>query len=85
MNLKKLPILSMRRPMSGDERAVAFSFTADREALFHAWNVLANFADVARGRSSINARAKPKSGFDKSKLDNGVLEPLRELGLIKDD
>ena len=69
---------------SEDEREIALSFTADRNALFNAWNALANLADMA-GKVSISARAKPKSGFDKSKLENGVLEPLRELGLIDDD
>ena len=67
-----------------DEREIALSFTADRDALFNAWKAFANLADLA-GDVSISARAKPKSGFDKSKLENGVLEPLRELGLIKDD
>ncbi len=71
-------------PAGGDEREVAFSFVADRNALYAAWNAIANLADVA-GEVSISAKAKPKSGFDKSKLENGVLEPLRELGLIKDD
>ena len=71
-------------PAGEDEREVAFSFVADRNALYAAWNAAANLADVA-GEVSISARAKPKSGFDKSKLENGVLEPLRELGLIKDD
>ena len=71
-------------PAGEDEREVAFSFVADRNALYAAWNAVANLADVA-GEVSISARAKPKSGFDKSKLENGVLEPLRELGLIKDD
>ena len=67
-----------------DEREVALSFVADRNDLYAAWNALANLADVA-GEVSISARAKPKSGFDKSKLENGVLEPLRELGLIEDE
>ena len=71
-------------PADQDEREVALSFVADREALYAAWNALANLADVA-GEVSISAKAKPKSGFDKSKLENGVLEPLRELGLIKDE
>ena len=70
-------------PAVEDEHEVAFSFTADRDALFNAWNALANLADVA-GEVSISARAKPKSGFDKSTLEYGVLEPLRELGLIDD-
>ncbi len=71
-------------PITEDEHEVAFAFSADRNKLFDAWNALANLADVA-GEVSISARAKPKSGFDRSKLENGVLEPLRELGLIKDD
>ncbi len=71
-------------PAGEDEREVAFSFVADRNALYAAWNALANLADVA-GEVSISARAKPKSGFDKSKLENGVLEPLRGLGLIEDE
>ena len=66
-----------------DEHEVAFSFIADRNDLYAAWNALANLADVA-GEVSISARAKPKSGFDKNKFENGVLEPLRELGLIAD-
>ena len=71
-------------PVVGDEREVAFSFTAGRDDLYAVWNALANLADVA-DEVSINARATPKCGFDKSQLENGVLEPLRELGLIKDD
>ena len=67
-----------------EEREIAFSFTAGRDDLFAAWSALANLADVA-GEVSINAKAKLKSGFDKSKLENGVQEPLRELGLLKDD
>ncbi len=71
-------------PVVDDEREVAFSFTAGRDDLYAAWSALANLADVA-GQVSISAKAKLKSGFDKSKLENGVQEPLRELGLIKDD
>ena len=41
---------------------VAFSFTANRNALFGAWNALANLADVA-GEVSIHASARPKDGF----------------------
>ena len=43
----------------------------DRNALFNAWNALANLADVG-GEVSINAKAKQQSGFDKSILENGV-------------
>ena len=71
-------------PVVVDEREIALSFTADRDALFNAWNALANLADIS-GEVSISARAKTKSGFDNSKLENDVLEPLRELGLIDDE
>ena len=63
------------------EREVTVSFTANREALFNAWNALANLADLA-GKVSVSARAE--GTLDKGKLENGVLEPLRELGLIDD-
>lgn len=28
---------------------------------------------------------EPPDDYDKGKLENGVLEPLRELGLVEDD
>ena len=65
-------------------REIAVSFTADATKLYGAWNALANLADVA-GEVSITARATAASGYDKAKLENGVLEPLRELGLIAED
>ena len=46
-------------------------------------NALANLADLA-GKVSVSVRASSESGFDKNRLENGVLEPLRELGLIED-
>ena len=42
---------------------------------------VANLADMA-GDVSVNVRAEPEEGFDKSKLENGVMEPLRESELI---
>ena len=65
-----------------DAREVNLAFTADQSDLFAAWNALANLADVA-GTVSINAKATPPEGYDKTKLENGVIEPLRELGLIE--
>ena len=65
-------------------REVALSFTAGQSELYAAWNALANLAGVA-GEISINARATPPEGYDKATLENGVLEPLRELGLIEDE
>ena len=32
---------------------------------------------------TLNVRAEKQAGFDKSKLQNGVLEPLREADLIE--
>ncbi|MDE0416420.1 MAG: DUF499 domain-containing protein [bacterium] len=66
-----------------DTLDVILSFTAGQSDLYAAWNALANLADLA-GEVSINAKATPPQGFDKAKLENGVIEPLRELGLISD-
>ena len=50
--------------------------------LFTAWNAIANLADLA-GRVDVTIRAESEKGFDKAKLHNGVLEPLREADLIE--
>ena len=65
-------------------REIAVSFVADQKNVYDAWNALANLADVA-GTISIHATAKAPEGYDEAKLENGVFEPLRELGLIDDD
>ena len=65
-------------------RDLTISFSADRNELFNAWNALANLADAA-GKISVNVQATSDTGFDRAKLENGVLEPLRELGLIDDN
>ncbi len=72
------------QPDAPSGREIALSFTADPSNLYAAWNALANLADLA-GEVSINARSTPPTGYDKAKLENGVLEPLRELGLIEED
>jgi len=64
------------------QRAVDISFSADRNALFTAWNAMANLADMA-GTVKVTVHAESSEGFDKSKLQNGVLEPLREVDLIE--
>ncbi|MXY51432.1 MAG: ATP-binding protein [Gammaproteobacteria bacterium] len=69
---------------AGGRRQVVISFVADQSKIYDAWNALANLADVA-GTISINASANAPEGYDKAKLENGVLEPLRELGLIDDE
>jgi hypothetical protein len=61
---------------------VELSFSADRNGLFTAWNAIANLADLA-GKVALTIRAQSEEGFDKGKLQNGVLEPLREADLIE--
>ena len=57
---------------------------ADQRSVYDAWNALANLTDVA-GTISIHGTAKAPEGYDEAKLENGVFEPLRELGLTDDD
>lgn len=64
------------------EKVVQVGFTADRDQLYTAWNAIANLADMA-GKVTVTIRAESETGFDKSKLQNGVLEPLREADLIE--
>ena len=63
------------------DTVVELSFSADRNGLFTAWNAIANLADMA-GEVSVSIRAESAKGFDKAKLQNGVLEPLREADVI---
>jgi hypothetical protein len=64
------------------EKALELTFNADRNQLFTAWNAIANLADLA-GTVNVTIRAESEKGFDKAKLNNGVLEPLREADLIE--
>ena len=64
------------------QKSVEINFSADRNQLFSAWNAIANLADLA-GKVNVTVRADSAGGFDKNKLQNGVLEPLRESDLIK--
>ncbi len=66
---------------SSRAREVNLAFTVRPSDLYVAWNALANLADVA-GAVSIDAKATLPDGYDKAKLENGVIEPLRETGLI---
>ena len=43
---------------------------------------MANLAEMA-GQVTVTVKAEKPDGFDKSKLNNGVLEPLREADLIQ--
>jgi hypothetical protein len=64
------------------QTSVELAFTADRDKLFNAWNAIANLAEMA-GQVTVTVKAQSVAGFDKSKLENGVMEPLREADLIE--
>jgi hypothetical protein len=69
-------------PPAQTQRSVSLEFSANRDALFTAWNAIANLADLA-GEVRVTVQAESADGFDRSKLQNGVLEPLREADLIE--
>jgi len=77
-----VPSQTATPPMPATDKALELTFTADRNGLFTAWNAIANLADMA-GQVQVTIRATSEKGFDKSKLQNGVLEPLREANLIE--
>jgi hypothetical protein len=60
---------------------VEFSFAADRNQLYTAWQALANLADLC-GKVAVAVKGAPPQNVDQSKLENGVYEPLREANLI---
>lgn len=69
-------------PVEQKQTRVQLSFAADRNSLYTAWNAMANLADLA-GKVQVTVEAESPDGFDKGKLQNGVLEPLREADLIE--
>jgi len=68
-------------PAVPTDKVVQLSFAANRDQIYNAWNAIANLAELA-GKVEVSIRAESEKGFDKSKLQNGVLEPLREIELI---
>jgi hypothetical protein len=64
------------------QKSIDINFSADRNQLFSAWNAIANLADLA-GKVTVTVHADSAQGFDKGKLQNGVLEPLKEADLIE--
>jgi len=77
------PIVSPVAPPAVEtERIVQISFSADRNMLYRVYPAIANLADMA-GKVNVTLRAESEVGFDKSKLQNGVVEPLREADLIE--
>jgi hypothetical protein len=76
------PIPPIPTPQPGTpQTAVDFTFTADKDKIYNAWNAIANLAEMA-GQVTVTVKAEKSDGFDKSKLANGVMEPLREADLI---
>lgn len=69
-------------PPPQTEKVVQVSFTANRDQLYTAWNAIVNLADMA-GKVEVSIRAESDKGFDKAKLQNGVIEPLKEANLIE--
>ena len=67
---------------SAAQTTVELTFQADRNQLFNAWNAVANLADIA-GKVTVTVKAEKPDGLDKGKLQNGVIEPLREADLIE--
>jgi hypothetical protein len=68
-------------PVAG-QKVVELTFSANRDQLFTAWNAVANLADLA-GKVQVSLRAESEAGFERGKLQNGVMEPLREADLIQ--
>jgi len=64
------------------QTTVDLSFAANRDQLFAAWNAIANLADLS-GEVRVTIHAEKVDGFDKSKLQNGVIEPLKESDLLE--
>ena len=69
-------------PPAVANKTVDLTFSADRNGLFTAWNAIANLADMA-GEVTVSIHAESEKGFDETKLQNGVYEPLREADLIE--
>jgi hypothetical protein len=65
-------------PAPPQPSTVQFSFDADRNKLYAAWQALANLADLC-GKLTVSVKGEAPQNLDKSKLENGVYEPLRDL------
>jgi hypothetical protein len=78
------PVPPGAHPPSPDQlqTTVDLALAANRDQLFAAWNAIANLADMS-GEVNVTIHAEKADGFDKSKLQNGVIEPLRESDLLE--
>jgi hypothetical protein len=61
-------------PAPPQPSTVQFSFDANRNELYAAWQALANLADLC-GKLTVSIRGEAPQNLDKSKLENGVYEP----------
>lgn len=72
-----------REPKRGHAAITVLATSAViRRAVARGVYAVANLADLA-GKVSVTLRAESQKGFDRSKLQNGVLEPLKEADLIE--
>jgi CRP-like cAMP-binding protein len=67
---------------TAEQSVVQLAFDADRNKLYSAWQAVANLADLC-GHIAVSVKGEAPPGLDKSELENGVYEPLREADLIK--
>jgi hypothetical protein len=75
-----MPVAPAGQPAA--RREVSLTFKGDRNQLFTAWNAIANLADMA-GTITVSLHAESETGFDNTRLQNGVIEPLQEANLIE--
>jgi CRP/FNR family transcriptional regulator, cyclic AMP receptor protein len=69
-------------PTAAERSVVQLAFDTDRNKLHSAWQALANLADLC-GHIAVSVKGEAPHGLDKSKLENGVYQPLREADLIE--
>jgi hypothetical protein len=67
---------------TAERSVVQLAFDTDRNKLYSAWQALANLADLC-GHIAVSVKGEAPQGLDKSKLENGVYQPLREADLIE--
>jgi len=76
-----LPRTAVTTPRATPDKFLELAFTADRDQLYAACSAIAKLADCADNVSLV-IRAENPEGFDQTKLQNGVIDPLREADLI---
>ena len=64
-------------------RTIEITLVGDRAKLFKAWHPIANLADMVSSVTVV-VRAESELGFDMHKVEVAVLEPLREVEVLKE-